>query len=141
MIIKEIDIPTAVTISKQIPEFSDAYEQVEYEKRLSKARHLILGAYYEGQAMGFKVGYERGDYFYSWIGGVIPRFRKQGVAQALADFQENWAKNNGYTTIVFKTRNYLKGMLIFALKNGFHIIDVETYPDISRNRILLQKKL
>lgn len=141
MDIRISDIATAVQVSQLIPEFWDAYEEAEYHKRLSHTPHLILVAFEENQPIGFKVGYEREDYFYSWMGGILPEYRKQGVAKALAEYQENWAKEKGYTTIVFKTRNYLKGMLIFAMKNGFHIIDIEKHSEIEQHRILLQKKL
>ena len=33
--------------------------------------------------IGFKVGYERDGYFYSWMGGVLSDYRKKGVAQNL----------------------------------------------------------
>ncbi len=141
MKIQESDLETVVALSLQIPEMENPYPIEEYQKRLYDTAHLILVAFVNEQAVGFKVGYERRDHFYSWMGGVLPDFRRQGVAQALADYQENWAKNHGHTTIQFKTRNYLKGMLIFALQNGFQIIDVESRPDIRNNRILLSKQL
>jgi len=64
-----------------------------------------------------------------------------GIAQALADAQETWAKEQGYSTITFKTRNSHKAMLLFALKNGFNIIGFEAKETIAENRILLQKPL
>ena len=68
----------------------------------------------DGEPAGFKVGYERENYFYSWMGAVLPAYRRLGIAQKLADQQEKWAKSAGYTTIRFKTRNHHKGMFIFA---------------------------
>lgn len=132
---------TVVALSKKIPELQNPYPIEEYQKRLNQTAHLILVALMDGQAVGFKVGYAREDYFYSWMGGVLPAFRRRGIARFLADYQENWAKSKGYTTILFKTRNYLKGMLIFAVQNGFDIIGVEHQPDPGNNRILLRKQL
>ena len=65
----------------------------EFERRCSGI-HLSLIAEIENQSVGFKIGYDRfkDGSFYSWMGGVLPEFRKKGVASALADFQENWAK-------------------------------------------------
>jgi predicted GNAT superfamily acetyltransferase len=143
-IISEGSIKDCLEISRQIPEFSDnQYDEAEYNKRLSKANHLILIAKIDKRAVGFKVGYEKEQdgSFYSWMGGIVPDYRKQKVAQKLAFSQEEWVKNKGYTAITFKTRNYLKPMLIFALKNGFNIIDVIPKDKISNHRIILKKLL
>lgn len=137
----ESDIPTVVEISKQIPEFDGPPEAEAYQERLNGVPHLILVAQIDGVDAGFKVGYERDGYFYSWMGGILPQFRKIGLAKALAGAQENWAKLQGYTTITFKTRNHHKGMLIFAIKNGFDIIGFKEKETIATNRILLRKTL
>ena len=139
--ILESNIETVVAVSKEIPEFEGPPEAGRYEERLTGVSHLILVAEVEGQIAGFKVGYERDGYFYSWMGGIKPGFRKLGLAKALADYQENWAKKQGYTTITFKTRNHHKGMLIFALKNGFDIIGFKERETVETNRILLRKNL
>ena len=141
MDIQIVDISTAVAVSQQIPEFADAYPASEYEKRLLGVPHLILVAYLDGQAAGFKVGYERDGRFYSWMGGVLPAFRKMGVAKALADYQEDWARSKAYREVAFKTRNYLKPMLIFALGNGFEIESVEAKAQRKDNRIWLVKDI
>lgn len=103
--------------------------------------HLLLSAEVAGEIAGFKVGYERDSSFYSWMGGVRPEYRRMGIAKALAQRQEAWAKSRGYQHIRFKTRNYLKPMLIFALNNGFYISAVEKRTDPLSNRIWLEKVL
>ena len=139
--ISECSIAEIVAISNQIPELKNPYPVEEYEKRFAIAPHLILAAYVDGKAAGFKAGYEREGFFYSWMGGVLPAYRQLGIAKQLADYQERWAKGQGYDSITFKTRNVHKGMLIFALKNGFNIIDVESRTDVGANRIWLKKVL
>ncbi|MDX1940920.1 MAG: GNAT family N-acetyltransferase [Saprospiraceae bacterium] len=139
--IKESNIETVVALSQQIPEFIDPHGAEEYHRRLTGVRHLILVAFVENKPVGFKVGYEREGYFYSWMGGVLQDFRQMAIAKALADEQEAWAKKSGYTTITFKTRNSHKGMLIFALKNGFDIIGFEPSAHTPSHRILLRKQL
>ena len=139
--IKKGTIETVVELSKQIQEFSNPHNVEEYEKRLRKSKHLILIAYDDILPIGFKVGYERDGYFYSWMGGVLSDYRKKGIAQQLADEQESWAKQQNYPHVTFKTRNRHKAMLLFGIKNGFQIIGFEKRPDISENRILLRKFL
>lgn len=139
--IKVGDIATVVRLSQQIEEFYQPHAASEYEKRLRGTPHLILIAYAADQPIGFKVGYERDGFFYSWMGAVVKRWRRKGVAKALADQQENWARQQGYPSVTFKTRNRLKAMLLFALQNGFNIIEVEPRDEIGEYRILLRKDL
>ena len=139
--IKNGTIEDAINISMQLPEFHNPHQKEIYEERMKMKKHLILIAFENEKPIGFKVGYERDDTFYSWMGGVLPVFRKGGIAKALAVRQEDWARENGFKTITFKTRNRLKGMLIFALKNNFNIINVEPREPIGEYRILLRKNL
>ncbi|TRX55959.1 GNAT family N-acetyltransferase [Fulvivirga sp. M361] len=136
-------IKEVVNLSLQVPEFKNSYPEEEYITRLKSKKSLVLVASYNGKPAGFKVGYDKDEdgSFYSWMGAVIPSFRKLGVAQKLADYQENWAIKNGYDRIRLKTRNYLKPMLIFALQNDFNIINVISYPRVRDNRIVLEKEL
>ena len=105
--------------------------------------HLIAIAYFKNKAVGFKVGYQRetDGSFYSWMGGILPGFREQGIARLLADYQENWARKQGYTKVKMKTRNRLKPMLFFALGNGFNITGVDEAESVDENRIHLEKRL
>lgn len=135
------NIPEVVNLSRQIPEFIDPHSAPVYEERILAVPHLILVADVDGEPAGFKVGYQRDGYFYSWMGAVLPAFRRLGIAQKLANYQEKWVKSEGYTTIRCKTRNHHKGMFIFALKNGFDVIEVQVKDSIGENRILLQKTI
>jgi len=137
-------IAECVAISKQIPEFVNGnYEEKTYEERLFNTRFLILVALDQETPVGFKVGYERDadGSFYTWLGGVLPAYRKLHIAQRLADQQEEWVIKEGFDTIVLKTRNCFKAMLVFALKNGFCIEKVEPKENIDNYRITLRKKL
>ena len=134
-------IKQAVEISKQIPEFKNPYETGEYEKRLKDKTHLILIAYWNGKPAGFKVGYQVDDHFYSWLGGVVPEFRKNKIAAELAHFQQKWIKGKGIKIIKMKTRNMHRIMLQFALSDGFYITRVEKKDNAKESRIFLDKEL
>jgi predicted GNAT superfamily acetyltransferase len=139
--IRPCSIATAVAVSQAVPELVAPYRAEEYKRRFQDTPHLILGAFDGHQAIGFKAGYERAGYFYSWMGGVLPAYRRKGIAKQLAQKQEHWAKAKAYESIIFKTRNVHKAMLCFALKNGFDIIKVEPWPKVPDNRIWLKKAL
>jgi len=136
------DIKTIVQLSASIPEFDAPYSAAEFHRRLSATPNLILVAFADGQPAGFKVGYARSStVFYSWMGGVLPAFRRLGVAATLANAQEDWARQNGYTMVELKTRNRYKAMLCFALNRGFDITGIEVKDSLREMRIFLQKKL
>lgn len=141
--IREGSIAEAVAISKQIPEFVNPYQESTYEARLSGVPHLILIAEVAGKGIGFKVGYDRDKdgSFYSWMGGVLPAYRRGKIAITLAEHQEEWVRTQDFGSIRFKTRNRLKGMQIFALSRGFDIIGVFPDEKLAEYRILMEKQL
>ncbi len=142
--IKEGSIEDVVFVSLLIPELKHPHSKDVYENRMHGKKHLILIAYVDGKKIGFKVGYDKfqdGKNFYTWMGGVLPAFRKKGIADALAQKQEAWIKNQGYQNVILKTRNQHQGMLIFAIKNNYKIIEIEPKDDIEEHRILLKKRL
>lgn len=133
----------AFAVATAIPEFgNDAYDLEEYRKRL-KPPSLVLIAYQGSKAVGFKAGYQRGDphSFYSWMGGILPEYRRKGHATALADRQEQWAREHGFNRIWFKTRNRNRAMLHFALGRDFNITEVIAKPQVEDYRLILEKKL
>jgi len=139
--IKQGTINEIVLLSKQIPEFEKPYENSEYKMRFENTKHLILIAYYFEKPIGFKVGYQIEDYFYTWMGGILPNFRNRNIAKKLAQKQEEWIKENGFAKIKLKTRNKHKSMLHFALSNGFKIIGFEPNENREESRIILEKKV
>lgn len=142
IIIKIGQLNDAIGISNQIPEFESPYGIDEYDNRLD-APSLILTAEMDDRPVGFKIGYDRfqNGSFYSWMGGVLPEYRKKGIAEQLADHQEKWAKENGYTSIKLKTRKKHDAMLEFSLKRGFVIKEEISKIPESESRIWLEKKL
>lgn len=135
-------VEEAVSLSRLIPEFENPAGIETYQNRLEGRDHLILIAEMD-QPCGFKVGYNReaDGSFYSWMGGVLPDYRRHGVAKALADEMEAYCQSNSYTHLRMKTRNEHKAMIQFALRNGFYLTGFKAYPDPMKSRILLEKRL
>jgi adenylate cyclase class IV len=139
--IKKGTIERAVELSKLIPEFDDPYQKEEYEKRFSNTQYLILVAFYKNIPVGFKTGYEIDGAFYSWMGGVLPDFRNKHIARKLAEKQQKWVKQNGFTKIKLKTRNKHKAMLLFALSDRFNITGFDEKENMNESSIILEKEL
>ena len=130
-------------VHERIPEFPGKASLEFYTERLKHRLHLALVAEKDGELLGFKVGYQSDtpDTFYSWMGGVRPEFRKLGIADALAEHQENWAREKGFTSIFFKTRNRFPAMITFGLSRGFKIMEVIPKGGVEDYRIVMSKEL
>lgn len=106
------------------------------------SRFFLLTAKIDGRTVGFKAGYELDrSKFYSWLGGVDPEFRRFGIATRLMEEQHAWAKNNGYKSIVTKTKNKFRNMLRLNLSHGFEISGFETSTRTGAMKIVLRKTL
>lgn len=137
-------IEEVLMIQRQIPELKNGYGTQEYKNRLLGVESLILIAEVNDVPVGFKIGYDRyldGEVFYSWMGGVIDAFREQGVAHQLLQKMEVWCKIKGYDRLKFKTQNKHRGMLQFAVRHGFDVVDFESKADPAESRIYFEKKL
>ncbi|WP_339695908.1 GNAT family N-acetyltransferase [uncultured Roseivirga sp.] len=133
----------ALKVLGSVPEFDPLLESDYYEGKVKNKVHIILLAKVDDKVVGCKIGYNKhkDGSLYSWLGGVLPEYRRHGVAKALADEMETWALNNGYAKIRFKTLNRHKAMLAFSLKNGFDIFNVKPKDELENYRIELVKHL
>ena len=129
-------------LSFKISEFNSPFKIKEYKKRCA-GKHLALIAEIDNQPVGFKIGYDRfkNGSFYSWMGGVLPKFRRMGVAYSLANFQEKWAAENGFNSIILKTRKKHDEMIAFSLNRGFIIIEETQITPVEETRIWMEKSL
>ena len=96
-------------------------------------------AYIDDKPIGFKVGYYYSDdTFYSWVGGILPDYRKKGIATKLAELQEQYAKSAGYSKLRTKSMNQYKSMMILNLKRGFDIVKFYT-NEKGQTKIVFEK--
>ena len=138
----EGSLQECVDLSFKIPEFNSPYKIEEYKKRCA-GKYLALIAEIDNQLVGFKIGYDRfkNGSFYSWMGGVLPRFRRMGVAYSLANFQEKWADENRFSSIILKTRQKHDEMIAFSLNRGFIITEETQIILDEETRIWMEKSL
>jgi len=57
-------------------------------------------------------------------GGVVPRWRRRGIATTLMVRQHELAKNAGYSYIRTHTKNKYREMLLLNIRSGFQITGV-----------------
>ena len=78
--------------------------------------------------------------FYSWIGGVLPEYRKTRVGTNLLKTLEKIVSTLGYKKLRTKSMNTFKPMMILNLKNGFDIVKFYTNSK-GQSKIVFEKKL
>ncbi|MDN3679282.1 GNAT family N-acetyltransferase [Vibrio tapetis subsp. quintayensis] len=135
-------IDDVVVIDHQIPEFDGRTTSERLTSRLKQTRDLILVAKVDDVPVAYKIGYSLSDSeFYSWLGGVIPRFRQQGIATMLRKRQEEWAYQAGYSSISVKSMNRYPAMLQLLISSGYQINGYENNGTEANSKIQFIKKL
>ncbi|NQV41979.1 MAG: GNAT family N-acetyltransferase [Candidatus Marinimicrobia bacterium] len=112
--------------------------------RVEKIRQqgaLLLIAYDGMRPIGFKLGYGLADghTFFSWLGGVDPNYRRQGVAQALLETQERHVKKMGIATLYFTSFDRFPAMILLGRKNGY--VKVKTAVEGGEKKYWFEKQL
>ena len=107
----------------------------------NKEEYLVLLAKVNDEVVGLKVGFPEDGYFHSWIGGVIPEYRGQGIARKMTEVQHDWARNRGYKAIKTHTDHRFNNMIIHNIRNGFEILETQTRQDSGIKKIIMTKTL
>jgi GNAT superfamily N-acetyltransferase len=95
--------------------------------RRGLSAHVALDG--EGKLVGLKLGYERNrGVFNSWMGGVAPQARGQGLAADLMAAQHIWAKQSGFRGLETATRQSNQAMAILNLKAGYVVSGIDVIP-------------
>jgi GNAT superfamily N-acetyltransferase len=104
---------------------------------------LLLLATIDEVPVGFKVGYRENRFvFYSAKGGVLPDFRRQGVAQVLMDAMVERARAMGYARLAFDTfPNLHPGMTVLGIQEGFRLMKADYNTTYREYRLRFEKRI
>ena len=103
---------------------------------------LQLLARLQDRPVGFFLGFElKPTVYFAWFYGVLPDFRRQGVASQLMDAVHAWAKQNEYESIRFECHNQHRPMLHLAIALGYDIVGIRWDPDRGDNLVIFEKAL
>ncbi|MCG7584143.1 GNAT family N-acetyltransferase [Photobacterium sp. OFAV2-7] len=142
MKIRQASLAEAAEVLARISEFAQPADEHALEVRLRGKAPLILVAELDGQLVGVKIGYRLSETcFYSWLGGVAPEGRCNGVAQALLEAQETWVRQQGFEELRVKSRNRFPAMLRLLLRNGYLIEHMEKKDGLEDYRLHFVKAL
>ena len=123
--------------------FSEPYSREKIARTITTKHQLVcLIAFANGEPCAFKAGYELSQHlFYSWIGGVVPKYRGNGIAQKLMVVQHNIASDLSYCTVRTHTQNKFRDMLLLNIRSGFDVVGVINEPGSGKSVIVLDKTL
>src|SRR5437763_6374231 len=136
---------------EEIPAIADLYNQifrpgrdVESFHRRYRGRYNVLQmlARLGDRPVGFFLGFElKPLVYFAWFYGVLPEFRRQGIASQLMDAVHSWALQNDYESIRFECHNQHRPMLHLAIALGYDIVGIRWDPDRGDNLVIFEKVL
>jgi len=119
-------------------------KDLEFFQRRYMGRHNVvqMAASVHGRPVGFFLGFElKPGVFFAWFYGVLPEYRRQGIALQLMEAVHEWARSNDYEAIRFECHNQHRPMLHLAIAQEYDILGVRWDPDRNANLVLFQKQL
>ena len=135
------DLPVVVQLYNQI--FRPPRD-VESFRRRFRGRYNVLQliARIKDRPVGFFIGFElKPRVFFAWFYGVLPEYRRQGIASQLMEAVHAWAQQNDYESIRFECHNQHRPMLHLAIALEYDIVGIRWDPDRGANLVLFQKAL
>lgn len=123
--------------------FNPPQEEAYFQRRF-QGRHNIsmLAAEVEREPVGFVVGYECiPTTYFSWLCGVMPHSRREGVATQLMQAQVAWAADHHYPFIRFECQNQHRPMLHLAIGEGYDLVGMRYDTDSGNNVAIFEKDL
>ncbi len=135
------DLAVICSLYNQI--FRPARDADSFRRRFrGRYNILMLVARLEQTPVGFFMGFElKPNVFFCWFYGVLPEFRRQGIASQLMDAVHTWARQNDYESIRLECHNQHRPMLHLALHLGYDIVGIRWDPDRADNLVIFEKVL
>lgn len=123
--------------------FRPPRERAHFERRLKgRANTLMLLAIIEKRPVGFAIGYEiKPGTFYCWLIGVLPDYRRLGIAAQVMEALAAWADDNNYHTVRFECYNAQRPMLHLAINQNYNIVGIRYDADVGDNLIIMEHQV
>lgn len=135
------ELPLIVELYNQI--FRPPRDEESFLRRY-RGRYNVLQmiARIREKPVGFFLGFElKPDVFFSWFYGVLPEYRRQGIASQLMDAVHDWAAQHDYNSIRFECHNHQRPMLHLSIALNYDIVGIRWDPDRCDNLIIFEKVL
>lgn len=140
-IVGQTDLGLIAGLYNQI--FKPTKDEAFFRRRfMGRHNALILIASIDQMPVGFFVGFElKPDTYFCWLFGVLPDFRRQGIASQLLDAVHTWAASRGYEWVRFECHNQHRPMLHLAISHAYDIIGIRWDGDRAANLVIFEKAM
>lgn len=140
-IVGQGDLPLVADIYNQL--FRPQHEVEFFSRRLlGRYNPLLLIASLDGDPVGFYTGFElKPGVFFSWLYGVLPEYRRLGIASQLMDAAHSWAAEHDYETMRYECYNQHRPMLHLAIAKEYDIVGIRWDSDRGNNLVIFEKSL
>ncbi len=140
-IVGQDDLPTIIELYNRI--YRPARDVAAFRRRFLGRHNVLQMIARVGDApVGFFVGFElKPTTFFVWFCGVLPDYRRQGVAEQLMAAVHEWAKQSNYDSVRLECHNSVRPMMHLAIKIGYDITGILWEPEHSDNVVVFEKLL
>ncbi len=135
------DIGVVVNMYNEV--FSPSADEALFRRRFEGRRNeSILVAVIEDRPVGFIVGFELiPTTYFTWVAGVLPDYRRTGVATQLMQGQQAWAQDHDYDILRFECQNQHRPMLHVAITEGYDLVGIRWDTGSGNNVVIFEKDL
>ena len=135
------ELPVLVQLYNQI--FRPGRDLASFERRFRGRYNVLrLVATLNQRPVGFFLGFElKPTVYFAWFYGVLPEFRRQGIASQLMDAVHAWARQNDYESVRMECHNQHRPVLHLAITAEYDIVGVRWDPDRGDNLVIFEKVL
>ncbi len=135
------DLPVIVDLYNQI--FRPSRDIASFRRRyLGRYNILQMLACVKDKPVGFFLGFElKPTTFFAWFYGVLPDFRRQGIASQLMEAAHSWAVQHEYEMIRVECHNSHRPLLHLSIALGYDIVGIRWDADRGDNLVIFEKTL
>jgi len=123
--------------------FTPPTEEAFFARRFRGRMNVsMLVAIVERQHVGFIIGFElMPSTYFCWLCGVVPDFRRAGIATQLMQGQQAWARDHDYALMRFECQNQHRPMMHAAITEGYDLVGIRWDSVTANNMVIFEKEL
>lgn len=145
IVVRPADLDEILPLVRRLVEFQESkpHAKKTYAEKMQGKRSVTLLASHAGEPAGFLIAFDRyvDGSLYCWRTGVLPAYRRKGILRAMMESLEQWAREQGFSSLKLVTRNSRREMLAFLVSDGFQFTEVIPKETIDDFRIRAEKPL
>ena len=137
--------PTETTLITELYNqvFAPKRDVAFFERRFKGRCSLLnLIAEVDHRPVGFLSGFElKPSTWFNWLVGVLPDFRRLGIASQLCEAEQAWARDHGYHDVRMECHNQHRAVLQMCIRQNFDIVGIRFDADRQNNLVIFEKEI